>query len=265
MPKPFPVELESPDSTHHLNSIIFGDTDAGKTHLLGTALWCPEAHPALFIDTDGGTITISDWMDDDGNPIDIVRPRSWKEMQEVYDWLYHDNQKYRSVLIDSLTETQREKSMGAILKDTMVDGYYDDLGKTQVADRGDWLKSGNQMRKYIRAFRNLAYIKEEERRVHVVMTALEKFDEKKQVICPQLPGALGVECGALVDILGRLSAHDIFDEEAGEVVSKRHLLVTRYTDNAGTRYLAKNRGGRLGRHLWDPTMESLIGAWSNGA
>ena len=260
--KPFPLHLEDPDTTNFLNIIIYGDSDAGKTHLLGTALDCDEAYPPLLVDTDGGTITIADWRDREGKPIAIVRPRSWKEMQDLYNWMCHDNTTYRSILIDSLTETQRERSMGEILGEAGEDGYYKNLGQTKVADRQDWLRSGNQMRKFIRAFRNLAYLRNTDRRVHVVMTALERYDEKKRVICPQLPGSLGLECGALVDVLCRLSVHEFTDEDTGEPFSRRHLLAKQYTDADGTRYMAKNRGDRLGRTLWDPTMASIIGAWT---
>jgi hypothetical protein len=251
----FPLTIENPDDTGFINGIIYGDIGTGKTFLLGTALDAPDACPSLFIDTDIGTRTLSKIK------IEVVRPSNWKEMQDIYEWLYYDNDKYRSVLIDSLTETQAEHSMGGILGQ-INDGYYKDLGSLEVADRQDWLKSGNQMRKYIRAFRGLAYHKDPDKRIHVIMTARERYAEKKNIICPDLPGALGLGCGALVDILGRLSVHEFIDESTGVHEERRHLLLSQYTGQNGIKYLAKNRGGSLGRQMWDPTIEDLISAWN---
>jgi hypothetical protein len=113
----------------------------------------------------------------------------------------------------------------------------------------------------IQAFRGLAYLRDPNRRMHVIFTAHEKLDERRGVVAPELPGALGIQCGRWVDLLGRLSVHQIEDEETGEITERRHLLVSQYVAKDGTRYLAKNRGGRLGRQLWDPTMSTLAAAW----
>jgi hypothetical protein len=120
------------------------------------------------------------------------------------------------------------------------------------------------MRKFIRAFRDLAYLSDPDRRLHVVMTALERYDEKRSIICPQLPGQLGLECGSFVDILGRLSAAvRETPGEDGEMTKavRRHLLVAEYVDEVGTKYLAKNRGDRLGTSIWNPTVKKLLRVW----
>ena len=256
---PLPFDVERPENSEHLNMIIYGDTGAGKTHLCGTALDFPETYPPLFIDFEGGTKTLH------GKDIDVVRPKNWKEIQTIYEFLIHDNDKYRCVIIDPLTELQKRHSMGTIMGelDASHDGYLD-LERAVAPTRQDWLRSGEQMRKLIRAFRDLAYLKDRNRRVHVIMTALEKYDEKKQTVCPQLPGALGLECGAMVDILVRLSRQHVTgtDDDGNEVsVIKRHLLTDDYVDEVGTKYMAKNRGNRLGLHMWNPNVERLIGVW----
>ena len=254
-----PFSVERPEHSEHLNMIIYGDTGAGKTHLCGTALDFIETSPPLFIDFEGGTKTLH------GKDIDVVRPKNWKEIQTIYEFLIHGNEKYKCVVIDPLTELQKRHSMGTIMGELNVDteGYVD-LEKAIAPTRQDWLRSGEQMRKLIRAFRDLAYLPEKKRRVHVIMTALEKFDEKKQTVCPQLPGALGLECGAMVDILVRLSRQHTTetDDEGNEIsIIKRHLLTDDYVDDVGTKYMAKNRGNKLGLHMWNPTVERLLGVW----
>jgi len=259
-----PFETSGPDETRHINGLIYGDTGAGKTHLFGTVIECPDMLPALLLDIDGGSLTLQGISPE---LIQIARPKGWKEIQEIYRYLFFDNHRFRSLFVDTLTENQRRHSMGTILGevDQLKDGYYKNLADTPVANRQDWLKSSGQTTKFIQAFRGLSYLRDSERRMHVLFSAHEKSDDKRHTVSPELTGALGVQCGRWVDILGRLSVHMVEreDEETGEVTLEeiRHLLVSQYTAEDGTRYLAKNRGGRLGRSVWDPTMAKLSAAW----
>jgi hypothetical protein len=234
-----PFETSGPDETKFINGLFYADTGAGKTFLLGTAIRCPEMMPALLVDIDGGTLTLQGIPE---SMISIARPKNWREVQEIYRYFYFDNTRFRSLFIDTLTETQRRHSMGTILGEI---------------DQG-------QVTKVIQAFRGLSYLRDVERRVHVIFTAHEKLNDRQKVVGPELPGALSMQCGRWVDILGRLSVHDIEEEdEEGNVTVRtmRHLLVTQYTDHDGLRYLAKNRGGRLGQSIWDPTMTKIAAAW----
>jgi len=253
-----PIRVERPQASRFLNIILYGDSGAGKTWLAGTAQECEATSPVLFIDVDSGMATLA------GREIDVVRPRSWGEIQQVYDFLLHENTYYKCVVIDSLTEIQRKFSMGTILGEISKDAdHYNDLGATIVPTRQDWMKTGDQMRKLIRAFRDLAYLEDEPRRVHVVMVALEKYDEKRKVICPQLSGTLGNECGAFVDVLARLSRQSVTVERDGEEVVEvhRHLLLDDYINDIDVRHMGKDRSGRLGLFLWNPTICDIVGGF----
>jgi hypothetical protein len=230
----------------------------GKTFICGTAENWEGSSPCLFIDVEGGALTLHDVVPN----VDVVRPTNWAELQNVYNFLRNENTKYKSVVIDSLTEVQRAISMAGILGDVDDGGTYSDLERSNPPNRADWLRTSEQLRKFIRAYRDLSYLKDEKRRLHVIFTALEKYDEKKETVCVQLPGALGLEAGAYVDILGRLSIVETVDPETSAKVTKRHLLVSEYTSEDGTKFLAKNRGGRLGTSMWNPTVRDLIGVWS---
>jgi len=246
------VDIERPEDSSHINMIIYGESGSGKTYLGGTAQDCEDASPVLYIDFEGGTETLR------GKPIDIVRPKNWIDIQNIYDFLVNENDKYRSVVIDSLTELQKKLSMGSILGELGPDtDRYLHLERAIAPTISDWLRSGEQMRKVMRAFRDLAYLSDRDRRVHVVMLAQEKADDKKGVVCPSLPGALGVDCGAMVDILARLSRRTITDDD-GNTTTRSHLLTDVYTDQLDVRYLAKNRGGRLPLSIWDPTIEKIL-------
>lgn len=260
-----PVPIELPDiAGRHLNALIYGDSGAGKTLLAGTAVYCEATRPVLFIDVDSGVTTLDSAGILDSEWIDIVRPRSWTDFQKIYEFLANDNDYYRCVVVDSLTEIQRKFSMGTILGE-IGEGVdtYNDLGRSPVPTRQDWMRTGDQMRKLIRALRDLAYLPDPDRRVHVIMVALEKHEEKRKVICPALSGALGMECGAFVDILARLSRQVVVeDDESGEPVERirRHLLTDDWINDLDIRHMAKDRTRRLGRGIWDPTIADIMGA-----
>lgn len=250
--------LTTPDDDHAINMILYGDTGVGKTYLAGSAADSEALSPVLMIDVEGGTLTLAGKKN-----IDVFRPENWSDVQEAYNVLRTEDHKYRTVIIDSLTEVQRKLSLGFIMGDLQDDSdTYHDLGKTTPPDRQDWLRTGEQMRKFIRAFRDLSWQRAVRRRVHVIMTVLEKSDDKRRIICPELPGKLGPGAGAFVDILARLSVA-LTEDKDGVIEERRHLLVSSYEDARGTVYLAKNRGGRLGRQIWDPTAERILGVWAD--
>lgn len=251
-----PFTIEPPNSTRHLNTLAYGMSGVGKTWLCGTITEVPEACPALLVNTDKGTLTL-DGLDQ--SLIQITTPKNWSDLQNIYRYFRNDNNQYKTLLIDGLSEIQRRFSMGGILGE-LDDDEFKNFDVAVAPNRQDWLRSGEQMRKYIRAHQDLAYLEDPERRVHIVFTCLERYDEKKKTVCPGLPGQLGLECGAFMDILVRLSKVRDEDED-GQPVVRRHLLTDEYEDEDGVKYLAKNRGGRLGVQLWDPTMARIIGVW----
>ena len=109
-----------------LNILVYGLMDAGKTVLLGSAQRCNVTSPSLLLDVDGGTQSLV------GNDIDIFRPQSFSEIQEVYDFLRYENKTYKSVGIDSITEIQRKLSMGEIIGTLTEDSGYDNLPNTRL-------------------------------------------------------------------------------------------------------------------------------------
>lgn len=238
-----------------INSIIYSLPGGGKTRLAGTAQDYEPTSPTMLIDIGGGTLTLS------GQKIDIVRPTSLTELQEVYDFLRHDNRKYRSVSLDHLTETQKKLSMGSILEELDADeaGGYGDLTKASPAHLYDWLRSGEHMRKIIRAFADLATLKDRKRRIHVFLMALEKKDDSRSVICPQLPGTLGIECCASVDLVARLYRRK--RKIKGKIARLRYLLTDEAVNSEGLTCIARNRGDVLGTGIWEPTVERIVSKW----
>lgn len=237
----------------HLNAIIYGLTGAGKTYFLGTSRRSKETDPMFIIDLDRGLKTIR------RAKVDFVQPESFAELQEAYDFLRHDKHKYRSVGLDGLTEFQRGMSMGTIQEEIDDEFAYKELGKAKAPDRQDWLKSHVHVRKVIRAFRDLSQLRDPERRMHVFITSLEKADEARNYVCPLLPGVLGMECGAYVDILARLSVRE---RTNGTEVRTLQIRESKAAD--GMRVLAKNRMGLQDTRLDNPSIPKLMDLWMGG-
>lgn len=242
-----------------LNGLIYGATGAGKTTLLGTAVECEYTSPPLFMAVDPGTLSIA------GSGIDVVRPRNFNEVQEIYDFMRYENRKYRSILIDSLTVTQRNLSMYELLGVLDENEGYGKLADATPPRQYDWLSSGEQMRRFISAFRDLAYLTDKKRRVHVFFAAMEKVDEKSNSICPSLPGQLAIEVGGHVDLMARLTIEEA-ETSSGRLLKLRHLQMVE-EEGDGHTILAKIRTpwkATAPGEIWRPTVDKLITTWFSG-
>ena len=240
-----------------LNVLIYSLTGAGKTHFCGTVQRCRQASPTLVVDCAGGMTTLA------GQNIRIVHPANMSDIQEVYDYFRHRNwrkgsQVYKSVCLDGITGINQELIMPLVKEDG--ENPYEDLASRTPATRQDYLKSHEVTRRTLKAFRDLCQLDEPERRIHVVMTALEKNDERREIVCPQLPGVLGIEVGSYVDVLARLSLETVGEEDDDRL--ERYLLTEETLDDSGLKILAKNRGNRLGAGMWKPTMTKIIKRWT---
>lgn len=226
------------DRPKTVNMMIYGDSGAGKTRLLGSCDAVPEMRPILIIDVEGGTLTLSTTYPE----AEIVRVQSWQEMQNLYDELHKGDHPYRTVGIDSLTEIQKF-SMYQIMKDVVAkDGDRD----PDIPGLREWGKNLEQIRRFVRAFRDLP--------MNTIFTALQvtSKDPKTGTVTtrPGLPGKLSSEVAAFLDIVTYLYVKN--RKEGDEIVRKRFLL-TGATENQ----VAKDRSGRLPLVIEEPTMREI--------
>lgn len=249
----YPPRLED----HRFVALFYGLTDAGKTQLLGTAQDCAETSPTLFVDIDGGALTLT------GKKIRITEPANFEELQEIYDYLREDNDRFRSVCVDSLTAQQRDVSMPTILGEIDEDRTAINLARFKPPHRRDWLSSQHHMRKFLDGFRRLARHPDPKRRIHVFMSAGERVDERRDLGVPALPGVLGLDVGGYVDVLARLVLEE--EDAEGKTREVRCLYTTKHVnEDDGFSYLGKNRLRRLPRRIKNPTVEKLMGYWMKG-
>lgn len=134
------------------NCMIYGYPGTGKTRLAGSADEHPLLRPVLYIDYEAGIKPVKSMYPD----VKVLKVQSWDEMQAVYNDLFrNDCHGFRTIVIDTLSELQK-LSMMKIMDRVVVRA--EDEGKVreeEVPDRREYLINLEQMRKMVRAFRNL--------------------------------------------------------------------------------------------------------------
>lgn len=227
------------DQEPNLNALFFGEFGAGKTRLAGSADAVPALRPVLFVDIEGGTYTLRHTYPNSN----VVRVKSWDEMQAVYAELYEGLHDYRTVVIDSLTEAQLF-NMDEVMKKLEEMDPERANKQEDIASMLEWQKNAKQIRKFVRAFRDLP--------MTVIFTALLNDNKDKMtgkvVRMPMLPGKLGRQIPGMFDIVGFLSVKEL--EEYDE---PQRVLQTVTTEGV----IAKDRSGKLPPAIIDPTMQKI--------
>lgn len=227
--------VEKPDvRMQYVNALIYGPPGVGKTVLAGSADAIPEMRPVLLIDVEGGTLSLRNTYPD----VDVVRVQTWDDMQAVYDALYKGDADYKTVVLDSLTEIQKFSMYnimtGLLRKEPDRD--------PDVPGMREWGKNIEQMRRLVRAFRDLP--------MHTIFTALVAYekDQKSGVVQarPSMSGKLSGEVAGFTDLVLYMYTKLV----DGQI---RRLLLTQGTD----RQIAKDRSGLLPQLIEEPTMSGL--------
>lgn len=219
-----------------LNMLLYGEPGVGKTTMIGTCSRVNAMCPILHIDVEGGDLSLTDYPG-----IEVVRVASYKQMQPIYDELYRMKHGYRTVSIDNLTEL-RYFSMGDVMLDAKASAKNPENVDIDVPSQREWGKNSEQIRRVVRAFRDLP--------MHTIFTAHAKEEEQKNGLFktkPSLPGKLADEISGFVDLVLYYYMKQVGTE------SKR-LILTAKTAKEN----AKDRSGKLPITLEEPDMKMIM-------
>lgn len=221
-----------------LNALIFAPHGHGKTHFLATANDDERSGPILILNFEGGEQTLV------GSDVDIFDVLSWDDYDEAYEILTDPDCKYKSVGLDSISETQIFGQLAILDKDAKrVDP---DLMAQQ-----DWGIILVQMRRLVRHFRDLP--------MHVFFTALAgeiMLPRVGTVRAPLLQGAFQKELPGIVDVVAYLANEDKDDPDEDEDPINRLLLLHSYP-----KFQVKARtpwGIRVPSEIEDPSVSDLL-------
>lgn len=220
-----------------VNLLIYGGSGVGKTLLAGTAAMVEEMSPILVIDAEEGELTLGA-LESVASKIDIVSLNQWKKLQNIYDDLYDGKHPYKTVVLDSGTEIQ-QLAMNDVLGTT---SRVLDIGITP--EFKDWYKNTEQMRRMVRAFRDLP--------MNTIVTALEMDAEdprtKVRMKRPAFSNKLSAQVPAFFDAVFYMYVKEV----KGDAANLR-LILTDKTD----RVVAKCRVQNVPLVLENPDMPML--------
>ena len=218
------------ESASFLNMLIYGDPGVGKTVLAGSAQACPDLAPVVFIDMEGGTLSLRKQYPN----VEVVPVKSMDHMQRVYEELRRGNSGYKTVVLDSLTEIQKF-SMYGIMDQVVKDNEDRD---PDVPGLKEWAKNTEQIRKLVRAFRDLP--------MNTIFTALSAHDFEPSRTRPSLSAKLSSEVAGFVDIVVYMYIKIVGKE-------RKRLLLSQGTGIT----IAKDRSGFLPEVIEHPTMADI--------
>lgn len=258
-----PKLLTVRDVVNNMKILLYGPQGVGKTSLAATAQDHPDMKDVLFLDCEGGLLSVVSRGD-----IYYERIRTTEQLEEIFWKVANGDPEYRqfrTYVIDSATELQavnieevtaesieKERKKKREVTRTVDEPYLDDYGK-----------STNELRRLFRWFKNLP--------INIIITALPKYvypprkkgqrddEEDRQPIevKPDLTDKLANAVMGMVDFVWYMYADDIKDDKGNTIGKGRFLL----TENWGP-FRAKTRGHRfaqaLGPVVKDPYLPDLF-------
>lgn len=238
------IKIHKPESQRFCKSLIFSPAGHGKTVFLGTAQDDSRTAPMLLLDFEGGTSSLV------GRDIDIVSISGWQEYNDVYEFLSSSKgpEKYRSIGVDSASETH----IMALLHQLEASDRSRKI--PDLLEPGDYGIAVTQMRRFLRAFRDLPY--------HVFTTALAKDETDPKVGLvkkPAFAGGLADEIPGIFDVVAYLALYEgKLVETEPDGLTHRVLLLKNYP-----KIRVKTRtpiGVQVPDELYDPTVSALLDA-----
>lgn len=194
-----PIQVVDLDAAlEHLKLLIYGAPKTGKTVLAASASTCESAAPVLFCDVEAGVVSLRSapvkLVDKDN--LKVVSITEFEDFNAVYDILYNNPGRFKTVIIDSISEVHH-LAMAAEMKLVVLK---DPTREEWVPSRREWGIVRAQIRKLVREFRGLP--------INLVLNCSLRLEEDEMSGVtnryPQLPGQLRMEIPGYCDVVALL-------------------------------------------------------------
>lgn len=161
---------------HKIKALIYGASGSGKTVFAGSA------NDAIYASAEGGLLSIAD------RSPKFVEIKKLTDLQELYSFLSTQKHKYRTLVIDSITE----------INDIIKMEIEKRIGRAMQIQ--DWGELSKKIRALFRSFRDLP--------MHVIFVAQEQYindEDKIKKIVPSMSGKAATEIAYFMDIVGYIN------------------------------------------------------------
>lgn len=264
---PPPFTIGHPSDAGWLNLMIYGELGVGKTYFAATADDVPEMQDVLYIDIEAGDLSLIKRRE-----LDVTQINNFHQLARIHEFLIlhcqardandvdtlikmearlkevdeseiKEPKRYRTVVLDSLTEAQILNLYQ--LLHVEIDHPLDKIYEPPVFDH--WNRTTQMVRRTVRAFRDLP--------MHVIMVCQLKIDEKdgnSRTIA--FPKELSRTLPGFFDASGFLQS-----SMQGEGVNRRKVRRLELENGAG--FKAKHRFVALDQnkpYVENPTVRDLL-------
>lgn len=277
-----PFQIHTTQSrTRWLKALFYGKHGAGKTELAASAVDVPSMGDVLLVDAESGDLTLEESVRIK-NPDDIshIRVNTFKQVAYVQEFLkahcqFRDSdnknmlqqleskvtgvpaaeienpKKYRTVIIDSLTEVEAYCTYQILSIDNSKIPIDNDV---EVAGWPEFRKNNEMVKLLVRAFRDLP--------MHTIFVCAEQYsqdEQKKMHYTPALTGKLSGQVQGFVDIVGWLTIGA--PQSEGGPSSPRRLFVQPMAGPGIPKFDAKMRRATFTESYFDnPLMADIMKA-----
>ncbi len=217
-----PSALTTPSELDYRRILVIGPSGIGKTTFCGSAHLDPRCSPMCILDFDKGASSLKGLIGPHGDEISVYPINTYSDLDIIYEYLASGQSPYKSILVDSISESQILSLFDIADERIERDG---DKGKNKSKfglEELDFGRSLNQMRRLIRSLRALP--------MHIFFTSLVKaatLPREGLVRTANMMGTMGEEIVASVDCCWQLVNIEKTDKQ-GNKTNIRELILQNF-------------------------------------